>query len=343
MGDLSYDLFHQYYNLSKWTDPSIYGSMLYGQERETDLITKQLAAQRNTTLGFGTFHQPLFENLRLTASIVAGTIREMNLVANDNNLFIKQQDYGLSATWLMLPEFSISSGVIYEVGKDIGTPTFPIGDRYRILPNVSFSYNVPTQSALLTMYYDTLLIKDFGAVPTKGNLLKRQTVLFSDEQLWFYRNLKVGGEFFYRFYEGDPFNRQWQGAFYGEMGFPKYLNCFSIRYWGQVGGFTTNQTVYYSYKRQWQHSVFLLFSKEAALNLQIDAALEEAAQWSRDLNQPVNTLVFVDKLFRSYTKLYFEAKHLYRPDTEFSVKTTSYWDSTRYTTWDIRGSMTYVF
>ena len=343
LGNPHYHLFKQKQQVTEWTEPSASGTMLYVQERETDILTRLLSAQRNTTLGGGKYNLPICDKLRLTGSVEGSTIREMNLIARNNNLFVKQQDYALGFVWLMHPSFTFATNFDYQVGRDIGVPRFPIGHRYRILPSLIFNYSKPDHLAQFTMEYDTLLIKDFLSVPTKGNLLKRLTLLFQDEQLWFYRNMKVGVETFYRYYEGDPFNRQWQAAIYSQVGFPKYSPCFFLRYWGQAGGFTTNQTVYYSYKRQWQHTGFIYFSKQAPLNMQIDVALEQTWQWNRQLNQPVNTLIFINKLYRNINRLYFEVKHLYRPHTEFHIKTTSYWDSTRYTSFDVKGSVAHVF
>ncbi|MCP5469150.1 MAG: tetratricopeptide repeat protein [Chlamydiales bacterium] len=343
LGDPHYGLFKQHNSTLERTNPSAVGTMLYAQERETDIITRLLSAQRNTAVAILSYNKPIFDTFQVKGMILASTVRELNLIAGVNNLFIKTQDYRLLGTWNAHPQLVINASMDYQVGRDIGDPRFPIGHRYRLLPSVAANYSAPAHFMTVSLEYDTLLIKDFVASPLKGNLLRRMTVYGRDEHHVILRHFKVGTEGFYRYYEGDPYNRQWQGAIYAQGGLPKYAPCFFLRYWGQVGGFTTNQTVYYSYKRQWQHSAFLIFSKKVPLNMEIDFALEQAWQWNRKLNQPVNTLVFINKLFRSYERLFFEVRQLYRPNTEFTFKTTAYWDSTKYTTWDVKGNLTHVF
>ncbi|MFN0065640.1 MAG: tetratricopeptide repeat protein [Chlamydiales bacterium] len=338
-----YDLFNQYHQVLLFTSPSITGQMLYAQERETDIISRLLAAQRNTTLAIGKYAFPLTDTVRIEAMVNGGTVRELNLVAGLNNLFLKTQDYALSASWLLHPQWTIRGAADVQIGRDIGDPLYPIGHEVRFLPAGSLSYNSPTHFIYLSAVLDTLVIKDFNTSPLKGDLLRRDTYLLQDDILLFNRYLKIGGQGFLRYYHDFDDNRQWQGAIWGEVGFPKYRPLLSVRYYGFVGGFKTNRTVYYSYKRQWQHALFAIFSKKTALNMEIDIALEQAWQWSRKLNQPVNTLVFVDKLFRSYDKVYFEIKHIYRPKTQFNFRTTSYWDSTKYTAWDVSGTLNHIF
>ncbi len=335
-----YKLFHQVIN---HTNMSTKGGLLYVQERETDILTKIVTAQRNTFVSEVSGKLPLTECLMLKGSFLAGTTREINLVNGTNNLFVPGNITRGALDWQAHPRVALSAGCSVEHGRDTGDPNFKLGHRTRLQPAGSIAYNGVNQAYTFVGYADSLLVKLFGT--ERATLLPRTTYSIDGQLQLFQNRIKFNTTHFLCYYFGNEpnHNRQWDCQLWAESGYPRFGSVLFLRYIGRVGGFRSNQNDYYSYKRQWEHGMTLLFSRDTVLNTEIEFAYHHAWQWSRDLNQPVNTIVFVQKLFRGIDVVYLELRQLYRPNIRGIFHSEYYFDTTNYKTWSVKGSLNLIF
>lgn len=340
-GDPDYFIYKLYHRVLDHTNFSNHDLIVYVQERETDLITKVTTAQRNTFVSEFKGRIPLTQRMTLEGSFQAGMVREINLVNGTNNLFVPGSIVNGMLEWQVHSRVTVTGSLAVEHGRDTGTPNFRLGHRTRLEPAGSISYNGPQQSSTFIAYIDTLLVKRFGT--GRATLMPRDTYLLQGQWNLFQNRITFNTSNFLRYYHDVADNRQWESEIWAETGYPRFGSVLFVRYTGRAGGFKVTETDYYSYKRQWEHGITAIFSRDTVLNTEVELAYHHAWQWSRDLNQPINTEVFVRKLFRGIDKIYLELRQLYRPNIRGVFHTAYYFDSTNYKTWSVKGSLNLTF
>lgn len=340
-GDPDYFIYKLYSRVLKRTNFSTKGLVVYAQERETDLVIKTVTAQRNTFVSAVSARLPISDRLSLSGSFQAGTTRERNLVNGTNNLFIPETIVNGVADWQVHPKVALAGGLGVQHGEDTGDPNFKLGHRMRMLPSGSISYNGVKESYTLTAYIDTLIVKLFGT--GRSTLMPRDTYLMDAQWNLFENRITLNTSNFLRYYHDVKSNRQWDTSLWAETGYPRFGSYFFLRYSAHIGGYTTYETDYPSYKRQWDHTVTFFFSRDTVLNTEIEFAYLHSWQWNRKLNQPVNTVITLTKLFRGIDKLYLELRQLYRPNIQGIFRSDIYFDSTNYKSWSTKGSLNLTF
>lgn len=343
LDDANYSLDKLYHRILKRTNPWARETMAYGQERETDIITKQTSAQRNTYINIIYGSVPLSENSNLSASFLAGMEREINLVSGSNNLFVPFNITAVNVDWMPYADLSLAGGASVKHGHDTGDPLFPLGEQTRFEPTGSISYQAEDSLYTLSAIVDSILIKEFSTAPQKATFLGRQTYTGYGEWYLFQRRFRFSLTGFLRFYHDITYNRQWSGEIFAESYYPRYNPILTLRYTGRISGYKETEVDYYSFKRQWEHYVTLFYIKNVGLNTQMELAYLHSWQWNRELNQPVSVAVFLDKLFRSTDKVYFEWRQLYRPNIRGVFHSEYYWDSTNYKAWLTKGQLLLIF
>jgi hypothetical protein len=338
----TYLIFKQCSAVLKWTNPWLKGASLYAQERETDLITKVRSAQRNTFFSSLAYYCPLNDQSRLFVSGYGGTEREINLINGTDNFSVIEWKYGMGYDRLINPWLTLRSWCDIKQGHDRGgESTFPLGFRTRFEPGGVLVYSNPNCTASLSAVRDSFIVKEFADLIS--TFLPKDTYTGQAEYNHFNNWIYTGLLGFYSYYHDTPLNRQWEGQGWITIGYPKYDPYLFVQYRGRVSGFKFVQTNYYSYKRQWEQFSKIFFLKEIILNSELEIGYHRSWQWSRDLNQPINTAVFIERLFRITNKAYVELRHIYRPNINLTFRAEYYTDTTEYTAWLTRGEIQLVF
>lgn len=337
----TYFIFKQRASVLKWTNPWLKGAALYALERETDLITKVPSAQRETLFGSLAAYYPLNDQSRFFISGYGGTERELNLVADRNNFYVAEWKYGVGYDRLISPWLALRSWCDVKAGRDIGEPIFPLGYRERFEPGATLLYNRPNGTASVSAVRDSFIVKEFSK--SISTFLPRETYTGQVEYGFWNGWISTGLLGFYSYYHDRPLNRQWEAQTWTTMGFPRYDPYLFVQYKGRLGGYKFTETDYYSYSRQWEHFAKIYLLKETNRNSEVELGYQRSWQWSRDLNQPINTTIFVPRLFRITNKAYFEVRHLYRPNINLMLHTEYNIDTTDNTAWLARGEIQLVF
>ncbi|MCC5832199.1 MAG: tetratricopeptide repeat protein [Chlamydiales bacterium] len=338
----TYDLYKQFHFLLKWTNPWLEIGGLYAQERETDLITKVRSAQRNTAFGEVKIHYPLTSTSRLHAFAHYGFDKEINLIQGIDNFALNIWKFGFGYDSQLSPRLTFRSWAVVKEGEDpLDNAIFPLGRRRRFEPGAVVLYNWRNLNASFSAARDSFIVKNFQNF--NSTLLVRDTCLgeasygLGNNQGYF------GLSGFTRFYHEFKPNRQWEGSGWLGWGFPKYKPCLYIQYRGRIGGFRFTDTNYYSYSTQWEHFGQFYYRRQGILYCDYEFGYMRSWQWSRDLNQPIDTVIFVPSLFRITNRGYAELSRLFSPRFWVKARGEYYHDTTEYTAWIVRGEVNIVF
>ncbi|MCH9609224.1 MAG: Cell division coordinator CpoB [Chlamydiales bacterium] len=340
-GDPDYFIYKLYNRILNKTNMFARGILVWSQERETDLTTRTVTVQLNNFASEVKGSFPFTERFTAKAAFLAGTTRERNLINGTNNLFIPYNIVNGSAAWQVHSKVILDGGIGVQHGHDTGDPNFRLGKRTRVQPSGAISYSGVNQSYSLLAYVDSLTVKLFGT--GRATFMQRDTYQF--EALWnlFENRVRLNTTNFLRYSHDVADNRQWDCSIWAESGYPRYGSVLFLRYTGRASGFKTNESDYYSYKRQWEHNATLTFSRDTVLNTEVDLAYSHRWQWNRKLNQPVNTAVLVNKLYRGSDTLWLELRHLYRPNIRGVFRSEYYFDTTNYKAWSVKGRLNLGF